>query len=71
MIWPWVERIGVLPRLYNDKVPISEDSFPRIRAWYAAMQKQPVNQEVQTDIESFHKLLLQYKAGSTVTYDEI
>lgn len=71
MIWPWVERIQVLPRLYNDQVPISDESFPRIRAWYVAMQRQPINQEIQTDIHSFCKLLIQYKQDGTVSYDEI
>lgn len=70
MIWPWAERAGAIPLLYNEKVPIADDSFPRIRAWYAGMQKQPVIQEIQISAEKFYKLLLQYKEG-VVNYDEI
>lgn len=72
MLWPWAERIGVIPLLYKDeKIPIADDSFPKIRAWYAAMQKLPVIQEIQISIERTYKLLLQYRAGGPVNYDDI
>lgn len=71
MIWPWAERIGVLPLLYNEEVPIAADSFPKLRAWYAAMNKQPVVQEIKISVEQFYKLLLQYKAGGAVNYDDV
>lgn len=70
MIWPWAERLGVLPLLYNENSPVADDAFPNFRKWFAAMQKQPVIQEIQIDTERFHKLILQYKEGK-VNYDEI
>lgn len=70
MIWPWAERVGVLTLLYDDKAPVEDGSFSKLRAWYAAMQKQSVIQEIQISVERFHKLLLQYKDGK-VDYDSI
>lgn len=71
MFWPWAERVGVLPLLYSDeKVPVADDSFPKLRAWYAAMQKQPLIQEIQINPERTYKLVLQYRAGQ-VDYDSV
>lgn len=70
MIWPWVERLGAIPLLYNEKSPLPEDSFSKLREWYAAMQKQKVIQEIQISADKYYKLILQYKEG-VVNYDEI
>lgn len=71
MIWPWAERVGVLPLLYSsDKVPVNDNDFPKLRAWYAALLQQPVIKETVLSPERFYKLLLQYKDGQ-VDYDSI
>lgn len=71
MLWPWAERVIALPLLYpNEKVPVAEDSFPKLRAWYGGMQKQPIIQEIQISPERTLKLIQQYKSGQ-VDYDSI
>lgn len=72
MIWPWAERASVVPLLYNEKVPsVLNERFPRISAWYAAMQKQLVIQEIQTSVEKLYKFILQFKEGGAIDYNGI
>lgn len=69
MLWPWAERIPVIPLFYKEKLPFTENDFPRLLAWYKAMRTQKAVQETEISAERFFKFLSAYKSGGPVDYD--
>lgn len=71
MLWPWAERATTFPLLYKEEFPLPDDSFQKLRAWFKAMQKVKVIQETQISPETFYKLVLKFKGGQKIAYDEL
>ena len=52
MIWPWIERLEVFPKLYPELPEIvPKDQFPKLNIWIQAMLKDPAVKDYFLDAQ--------------------
>nr|QST14959.1 GSTomega protein [Diaphanosoma celebensis] len=68
MIWPWVERLPVLPILSQGLVVLPKDQIPLLMKWYDAMTQDDAVKESFISAENHAKYLESHLSG-TPDYD--
>ena len=69
MIWPWIERVGVFPKLFQEVSEIiPKEDFPKFVSWINLMQTDFAVKSYSLDVEKHSKYYSAYKNG-TREYD--
>lgn len=71
MLWPWAERAGTVALTLGERLPLTPEQFPLLRAWRKEMRTQPAVDAIYHGPEKFHKVVLFKTAGAPPDYDSV
>jgi len=63
MVWPWLERLGLLSSVAPDLIP-SKATFPNLAAYIVAMLEVPAVKATIFDLDTHLKFVMSFKAGN-------
>ncbi|KAJ8944736.1 hypothetical protein NQ314_009389 [Rhamnusium bicolor] len=71
MLWPFVEREGIIPLILGSKLPNQDDHIPYLSKWKKAMFDYSICAEIYTPPEIFWKLVQHRLKGTAPDYDNL
>ncbi|KAJ8972986.1 hypothetical protein NQ317_019017, partial [Molorchus minor] len=57
MLWPWAERVGVIPMKLGVNLPLEQEQIPLLCKWRKAMRKEPICDKIYNPPETFWKVV--------------
>ncbi|KAF7265254.1 hypothetical protein GWI33_021251 [Rhynchophorus ferrugineus] len=69
MLFPFAERVGLIPLKLGEKLPIKDTDLPNLRAWRKAIVETPVIKETLTPIDKVWSLYQARFKGEEPNYD--
>nr|XP_022905441.1 pyrimidodiazepine synthase-like isoform X1 [Onthophagus taurus] len=71
MIWPWVERIPIIPNAIELYEALRFERFERLRKWFGLMMEHSVVKKTILPAERHRAFGFQLMAGNNIDYDNI
>lgn len=71
MLWPWAERAGTVGLSLGEALPVTDDQFPKLRAWKKAMRNDQVVDAIYLGPEKFYTVVQFKTKGLPAEYDNV
>lgn len=71
MLWPYAERAPCVGIALGQRLPLTEQQFPLLRAWRKEMRSLPIVDAIYNSPEKFYKTVLFKTKGATPDYDNV